>query len=88
MSNYKQNEMYADMAKNPSRKALEELRRKPYQAAGRKPTYKHKAEEDSEQQALIEGVELGKDYNLNVAPEDMEKYLEITAGADKPRGCI
>lgn len=37
----------------------------------------HKAEEDSEQQALIEGVELGKDYNLNVAPEDMEKYLEI-----------
>ena len=34
MSNYKQNEIYADMAKNPSRKALEELRRKPYQAAG------------------------------------------------------
>ena len=38
------------------------------------------------QQALIEGVELGKDYNLNVAPEDMEKYLEIT-GADKPKEC-
>ena len=51
-------------------------------------TCMHKAEEDSEQQALLDGVELGRDYNLNVAPEDMEKYLEITAGADKPKECI
>lgn len=79
MSNYKQNEIYADMAKNPSRKALEELRRKPYQAAGRNTAYIHKAEEDSEQQALIEGVELGKDYNLNVAPEDWARYLKLTS---------
>lgn len=34
MSNRKQEGMYADMAKNPSKKALEKLRRKPYQAAG------------------------------------------------------
>ena len=39
MSNHKQEEMYADMENNPSKKALEELRRKPYQAAGQKPAY-------------------------------------------------
>lgn len=37
MSNHKQEDIYADMENNPSNKALEELRRKPYQ--GRKPAY-------------------------------------------------
>lgn len=44
----------------------------------------NKEKEESGQQALIEGVELGKDYNLNVAPEDMERYLGIT-GVDIPK---
>lgn len=42
MSNHKQEDIYADMENNPSRKALEELRRKPYQTAGRKPAYINK----------------------------------------------
>lgn len=42
MSNHKQEEIYVDMENNPSRKALEELRRKPYQVAGRKPAYINK----------------------------------------------
>lgn len=44
----------------------------------------NKDNEESRQQALIDGVELGRDYNLNVDSEDMEKYLEIT-GADKTK---
>lgn len=40
--------------------------------------------EDSEQQALIDIVELGQDYNLNVREEDKEMYLKIT-DADKTK---
>lgn len=32
-----------------------------------------------EEQALVEGVEFGRDYNLKVSDEDNKKYNEITS---------
>lgn len=38
-----------------------------------------------EEQALIDGVEFGIDYQLEVAPEDIERYRLLTGRRDGGR---